>query len=155
MYIFWIVGRKNTHKRPVMVHIRFPLHPGKHKILVVSRSLLPLRRFLYTWTLPSTRGFMDLWYLAIQIVSELLEGSKAHPIIPLIIKGWQILEHEPIRLRTSLLPAKQDKICHPHTFFNQPLEGSNSDWFLPGHHTFHNPVGEQDDGKKVTNELDW
>jgi len=35
-----------------------------------------------------------------------------------------------MRSKAFLLPAQQDRICHPYTFFIQPLEGTNPD-FIP------------------------
>lgn len=53
------------------------------------------------------------------------------------IKRWWIVEHEIKRVRTFLLPAKQDKICHLYTFLNQPFERTGSDRFLSIHHAFY------------------
>ena len=84
--------------------LRFLLYPGKHTSLTLSTSRFPrpdanlsLQRLLYVWPPPIT---MEDHEILRKIMSGFLDGSKVHPIIPPIIKGWWILEHEVKSIRT-------------------------------------------------------
>lgn len=92
------------------------------------------------------------WYLAIKMMSGLLDGSEAHLIISLIIKGRWILEHGVRRVRwgqkrSCFQLSKIEFVTHTHS--------SSSHWRGPiqtvySLFTIHFTIewGEQEDGKE-------
>lgn len=92
------------------------------------------------------------WYLAIKMMSGLLDGSEAHLIISLIIKGRWILEHGVRRVRwgqkrSCFQLSKIEFVIHTHS--------SSSHWRGPiqtvySLFTIHFTIewGEQEDGKE-------
>lgn len=92
------------------------------------------------------------WYLAIKMMSGLLDGSEAHLIISLIIKGRWILEHRVRRVRwgqkrSCFQLSKIEFVTHTHS--------SSSHWRGPiqtvySLFTIHFTIewGEQEDGKE-------
>lgn len=115
---------------------KFP-SPDAESVPVEVPPCLDTSGYRLPWRITQT------WYLAIKMMSGLLDGSEAHLIISLIIKGRWILEHGVRRVRwgqkrSCFQLSKIEFVTHTHS--------SSSHWrgpiqtLFPLHHTFYNWV---------------